>query len=98
MDAEHGRSHDSDQCRRGDRRQEAKSDQKTSEELGRSSSPGVDLARPQADLLEEAGGALDAVAAEVSKELLSAMGGEPQPDDQPKSNSAISTASSLFAG
>jgi hypothetical protein len=82
---ERARDHHGDQGRRREGRHEPEGDQRASEELGASRRPGLEPAWPQADLLEFAGGACDALAAKNAEQLLRTVRSERESDYKTKS-------------
>jgi hypothetical protein len=66
------------------RRRGARDQQRAAAGLGDARGGGVDLARPQAERLEESGGPVEAVTAELAQELLQPVADEEAADDGPE--------------
>ena len=84
MDGRDGIEHHSDDRGGGQRREQAEREKDAAEELAQSRDGRERLARSIAEAVEEAAGAFDPVATEPAEELLRAVTGEEEPDDDTK--------------
>ncbi len=83
MDREDRHDHDHDDEGRSDRTAEAQNGEETAPEFGAGGAQDEEFARPPAQLLEEAGRAGDAVAAEPAEELFCPVAGDGETENEP---------------